>query len=127
MLSKKLLEMSPSSKTENGTVRKAIDLFIRLDKEYAIVQDRIGMVIPRILCMVINESFFALMEGIADARDIDTAMKLGMNYPSGPIELAKKIGLRQVLAILNALHADLGEERYRPAPILRQLAFSEFD
>jgi 3-hydroxybutyryl-CoA dehydrogenase len=71
--------------------------------------------------MIINEAAFALMEGVASAEDIDTAMKLGTNYPLGPLEWADRIGLDQVLAVLEGLQAEYGDDRYRPAPLLRQL------
>jgi 3-hydroxybutyryl-CoA dehydrogenase len=86
-----------------------------------VVPDGPGLVFPRILCMIINEAAFALMEGVASAEDIDTAMKLGTNYPLGPLEWADRIGLDQVLGVLEGLQAEYGEDRYRPAPLLRQL------
>ena len=94
----------------------------RIGKDVAVVQDRIGMVLPRILCMIVNESAFALTEQIATPEDIDAAMRLGTNYPLGPIEWGDKIGVGQVIAVLNALYDDLHEERYRVAPLLKQLA-----
>jgi 3-hydroxybutyryl-CoA dehydrogenase len=83
------------------------------------------MVMPRILCMLINEAAFALTENTASAEDIDTAMKLGTNYPLGPIEWADRIGVVNVVAILKSLNDDLREERYRIAPVLSQLATGE--
>jgi 3-hydroxybutyryl-CoA dehydrogenase len=83
------------------------------------------MVMPRILCMLINEASFALMEEVASPADLDTAMKLGTNYPRGPIEWADRIGIRQVVSVLRALHADLGEERYRISPLLQLMARGE--
>ena len=71
--------------------------------------------------MLINEASFALMENVAHPQDIDTAMKLGTNYPFGPIEWADKIGIPEVISVLEALYGDLKEERYRIAPLLRQL------
>lgn len=80
------------------------------------------MVMPRILCMLINEAAFALMENIATPADIDTAMKLGTNYPFGPVEWADRIGIRTVVSILDAIYRETGEERYRTAPLLRHMA-----
>ena len=72
--------------------------------------------------MLINEAAFALMEQIASPEDIDVAMKLGTNYPFGPIEWGKQIGFKNVIAVIEALHEDLQEDRYRTAPLLKQLA-----
>jgi 3-hydroxybutyryl-CoA dehydrogenase len=80
------------------------------------------MVMPRILCMLINEAYFAMMEGVADDAAIDTAMKLGTNYPRGPVEWARKIGLVHVVAVLHALQGYFGEDRYRCAPLLTREA-----
>ena len=82
------------------------------------------MVFPRIVCQIINEAAFALQEEIASPQDIDLAMKLGANYPLGPIEWADRIGMQQVYAVLSALHRDLGADRYRISPLLRQMALS---
>ncbi|HEX9006858.1 MAG TPA: 3-hydroxyacyl-CoA dehydrogenase family protein, partial [Bacteroidota bacterium] len=93
-----------------------------LGKEAAFVQDLPGMVLPRIRCMLTNEACFALAEQIASAPDIDLAMKLGTNYPSGPLAWGEQFGLANVLAVIEALHRWYGEERYRPAPLLRRAA-----
>lgn len=124
LLSQPLIEISPSVFTNTEAVLKAKHIFLSLGKESVVVQDRIGMVAPRMLCMIINEAFFAVQEDIASANDIDLAMKLGANYPHGPIEWAEKLSLRQIVAVLDALYADLREERYRVAHILRQLAIT---
>jgi 3-hydroxybutyryl-CoA dehydrogenase len=96
--------------------------FTSLGKEIELVQDRVGMVLPRILCQIINESIFAVTDDVAIPKDIDVAMKLGANYPCGPIEWAEKIGIKQVCAVLVALQNDLNEDRYRVAPLLKQMA-----
>lgn len=121
----KLIEFAAAPSTTKESLMQAQDFFIQLGKEVSVVQDRVGMVLPRILCMIVNEAYFALQEGIASPQDVDLAMKLGTNYPQGPIEWGEKIGLRQVLAVLNALHNDLQEDRYRTAPLLRQVASAE--
>jgi len=95
-----------------------------MGKEIELVQDRIGMVLPRMLCRIINEAAFAITEDIASPQDIDTALKLGVNFPSGPFELAEQIGLKQVYAVLTALYNDVQEERYRISPLLKQLAMT---
>jgi 3-hydroxybutyryl-CoA dehydrogenase len=80
-----------------------------------------GFVLARIVGQIINEAAFALGEGVASAADIDTAMRLGTNYPLGPCAWGNKLGLNLVLEVLEHLQAFYGEERYRPAPLLRQL------
>jgi len=95
--------------------------FESLGKEAMTVNDAVGGVLPRVVAHLINGAAFAVMEGVASPRDIDQAMKLGTNYPRGPLEWGDTIGLDQVLGIMNALHEAYGE-RYRPAPLLVQMA-----
>jgi 3-hydroxybutyryl-CoA dehydrogenase len=90
-----------------------------LNQEYDLVEDRVGMLTPRILCMIINEACYTLQEGTADVAAIDTAMKLGTNYPFGPFEWADKIGITDVFETLNALYEDTHEERYKICPLLK--------
>ncbi len=117
-----LMEFAFSSVTDESAL-KAADQFARdLGKESAHVQDSVGLVLPRILCMLVNEAYFALTENVALPDDIDTAMKLGTNYPFGPVEWADRIGVCQVLAVMMALHRTLGEDRYRAAPLLQKAA-----
>jgi 3-hydroxybutyryl-CoA dehydrogenase len=118
----KLLEMAPGRRTSRERITEAGTLLRRIGKDFRIVQDRIGMVLPRIVCMVINEAAFALMERVSSPQDLDAAVQLGARYPFGPVELAERIGIAEVVAILDALVANLGEDRYRVAPLLRQLA-----
>ncbi len=89
-----------------------------------VLADPPGLVLGRILCQLVNEACFALGEGVGSAPDIDTAMRLGFNWPCGPFEWAEEIGAAQIVAALDALHRRLGEERYRIAPELRRLAAS---
>ncbi|MBI5347818.1 MAG: 3-hydroxybutyryl-CoA dehydrogenase [Chloroflexi bacterium] len=100
---------------------RAREFFSSLGKEAVTVNDTVGGVLPRVVANVINGAVFAVMEGVASPRDIDQAMKLGTNYPHGPLEWGDKIGLDQVLGIMNALYEAHGE-RYRPAPLLVQMA-----
>lgn len=117
-----LIEFAHASVTDDAAL-KAADQFAKdLGKESARVQDSAGMVLPRILCMLINEAYFALTENVALPDDIDTAMKLGTNYPFGPVEWAERIGVRQVYAVMKGLHQTLGEDRYRCAPLLQKAA-----
>jgi len=120
-LAQKLLELSPAIQTEQSVPLKAQEFLIELGRQVSVVQDRIGMVLPRIVCTIINEAYFALQENIASPEDIDLAMSLGTNYPHGPIEWAERIGITQVYSVLAALQSDLHEDRYRIAPLLQQL------
>jgi 3-hydroxybutyryl-CoA dehydrogenase len=117
-----LVEIAPTIHTHHAVIDRTQQLFKQIGKDVSIVQDRVGMVLPRILCMLINEALFAVTERVASASDIDAAMKLGANYPFGPIEWGDTIGFEHVCGVLEALHSDLGEDRYRVAPLLRQLA-----
>ncbi len=122
LLNNRLIEVAPSLHTSQVTLSQIKNFLWDLGLEISVVQDRIGLVLPRILCMLINEAAFAVMEEAASAEDIDIAMKLGTNYPIGPIEWGEKLGFDQVVAILDALQRDVGGDRYRVAPLLRQLA-----
>jgi 3-hydroxybutyryl-CoA dehydrogenase len=115
------VELAATAWTEPAALEEAEQFFRRLGLEPAVTSDGPGLIFPRILCMIINEAAFAVMEGVASAEDIDTAMKLGTNYPLGPLEWADQIGLDQVLAVLEGLQEEYGEDRYRPAPLLRRL------
>jgi 3-hydroxybutyryl-CoA dehydrogenase len=84
------------------------------------IQDVVGFVTPRIVAMLVNEAAFTVMEETASIRDIDLAMKLGTNYPLGPLQWADEIGVDVVVAILDALYADYHQERYRVCRLLRQ-------
>jgi len=119
-----LVEVAPTVFSPAETIQVVQRFFTSVGKEIELVQDRVGMVFPRIVCQIINEAAFALQEEIATPQDIDLAMKLGANYPLGPIEWADKLGMQQVYAVLSALHRDLGEGRYRISPLLRQMALS---
>jgi 3-hydroxybutyryl-CoA dehydrogenase len=102
---------------ENESALKAT--MAALSLEYYLVTDRVGMVTPRILFMIINEACYTLQEGTASVADIDTAMKLGTNYPFGPLEWADKIGIKHVYETLEALYLDTREERYKICSLLK--------
>lgn len=116
-----LIELTAALQSDSASLGKTQQFFTRLGLETAIVQDSVGLVLPRIVCSLVNEAAYALMEGVAQPRDIDTAMKLGTNYPRGPLEWGDVIGLDIVLAVLRGLFDEYGEEHYRPAPLLKQL------
>ena len=86
------------------------------------VGDAPGLVLGRIVCQLVNEACFALGEGVGSAEDIDDGMVLGLNHPHGPFAWGDAIGADHVLAVLDGLRSELGEERYRAAPLLRRLA-----
>ncbi len=106
-----------TSKETFSTVRAVAE---KMGKVFIEAKDSAGFVVNRILIPMINEGFFALQDGLASAADIDQAMKLGCNFPMGPLELADFVGLDVILFVAEILHRDLGEDKYRPSPLLRK-------
>lgn len=92
----------------------------KLKTDFEIVEDRVGMVTPRIICMIINEAYYTVQEGTAEKEDIDLGMKLGTNYPFGPFEWCEKIGVEKVFELLEAIYDDTKEERYKICPKLKK-------
>jgi 3-hydroxybutyryl-CoA dehydrogenase len=115
-----IVELGRGLRTAESAMRRSVAFLRRMGKEVAVVGDPPGQVLTRILSCLVNEAAFALEEGIATTADIDTAMRLGLNYPAGPIEWSSRLGLESVVTTLDGLHAYYGEERYRVAPRLRR-------
>lgn len=116
-----LLEVVRGLATSQETVDVALAVGRKMGKTSVEVRDSPGFISNRILCPMINEAVYALEEGVGTAEAIDTVMKLGMRHPMGPLELADLIGLDVVLLVMEVLHHDLGEDKYRPAPLLRRM------
>lgn len=122
LMNGKLMELAAPPSSDAAHMKSAAEFFASIGMEISVVDDRAGMVMPRIVCQLINEAYFALTERIASPEDIDTAMKLGSGTPEGPVAWAGRIGFRTVVELLAAVARETGEERYRVAPLLRRLA-----
>lgn len=117
----RLVEVIRGLATDDETTQTVLVVCRQMGKEPVEAKDSPGFISNRILCPMINEAIFALQEGIGTPEAIDTVMKLGMNHPMGPLTLADFIGLDVVLSVMEILHRDLGEDKYRPAPLLRKM------
>jgi 3-hydroxybutyryl-CoA dehydrogenase len=116
-----LVEVIRGHATTDDTTRIVMGTATALGKTPVEVNDYPGFVANRVLMPMINEAVFCVMEGVAAPQAIDTVMKLGMAHPMGPLQLADFIGLDVCLAILEVLHRGLGDDKYRPAPLLRRM------
>jgi 3-hydroxybutyryl-CoA dehydrogenase len=115
----KLIEIVRALESDAGTIEAIEEVSRRMGKETVLVKESPGFITSRVNVTIGNEAFFMLMEGVASARDIDKALKLGLNHPMGPFELVDLVGLDTRLSILEYLHRSLGE-KYRPCPLLAQ-------
>ena len=116
-----LVEVAAALQTAARSMNEAKAFWQTLDLRPVVVGDGPGLVRARAVCCLINEAASALLEGVASAEDIDVAMRLGTNYPFGPLEWADIIGIDGVLSVMSGLFREWGEDRYRPSPLLRRM------
>ncbi|MFC7440565.1 3-hydroxyacyl-CoA dehydrogenase family protein [Laceyella putida] len=116
-----LVEVVRGLKTSQETVQTVVDLLEQMEMKGVEVYESPGFVTTRLICLLINEALYTLMEGVASAEDIDRAMKIGYQFQSGPLEMADRFGLDSILAALERLYREFGDIKYRPAPLLKKM------
>lgn len=114
----KLVELIRGASTSQATFDKIKDIAVQMGKAPVEINEAPGFVVNRLLIPMLNEAMYALMEGVANAEDIDTSMKYGAGHPMGPLALADMIGLDICLKIMETLHKEFGDSKYRPCPLL---------
>ena len=119
-----MIELAAGLQTAEASLESAKKFIEKLGYETAVVGDGPGLVRARTVCCLINEAASALLEGVASPADIDQAMKLGTNYPYGPLEWAEYLGLDTVLGVMTGLFSEWGEDRYRPSPLLKRMVLA---
>ena len=122
----RLVELIRGLVTAEETFQETEVLAHRMGKETVSSEDYPGFIVNRILVPMINEACYALMERVADVEDIDQALRLGANHPMGPLQLADLIGLDTCLSIMEILHSDMGDAKYRPCPLLQRYVRAGF-
>jgi len=120
----KLVEIVTGLGTPQELVEKMKNIAVSIGKTPVVVKDDAGFIVNRVLIPMINEAVGVLADGTACAEDIDTAMKLGANHPMGPLELGDLIGLDVCLAIMEVLHSQTGDQKYRPHPLMRKMVYA---
>lgn len=120
-VNRELMEVCIYNKSDEVALN---EVCTKLNTRYSLVTDQVGFVTPRIICMIINEAYFTVAEGTATREDVDLAMKLGTNYPFGPFEWATRIGLKNIMAVLNAAKIATGDQRYNVCQLLKAEALS---
>lgn len=116
-LNRDVLEVSLWNPDDESVLKRICD---ELKTDFLLVDDRIGLVTPRVICMIINEAYYTVQDGTASRADVDMAMKLGTNYPFGPFEWCKRIGIKHVYELIEALYDDTQDERYKISPLLKK-------
>jgi 3-hydroxybutyryl-CoA dehydrogenase len=117
LLNRSLLEVSLYQEADRAQLA---EVCAALGSDLRVVADRVGLVTPRVICMIINEACYTLQEGTASMQDIDLGMKLGTNYPRGPFAWANAIGVERVYTLLEAMWDDTHDERYKVCPLLKR-------
>jgi 3-hydroxybutyryl-CoA dehydrogenase len=117
LFNREILEISLLKEEDLPNLKKITQ---ELKTEYLLVDDRVGLVTPRVICMIINEAYYTVQEGTASREDIDLAMKLGTNYPYGPFEWCERIGIKNIYELLEAIYEDTRDERYKISALMKR-------